>query len=291
VARLFFLKELFAHIASGMDEPLAAAKQVSGGDINMAYAWHTASAKYFLKVNDADAFPNMFALEAEGLEALREASSICVPQVLKAGRYGRHQYLLLSWIEAGKPAPDAMEKFGTALALMHQQPQQAFGWHSDNYIGSLKQRNAWQDNWSSFYGSQRIMPLIHMLYGGGLVGTHHVEQSEHFCRRLDQLFPQESPSLLHGDLWSGNYMIADNGYACFYDPAVYCGHREMDIGMTKLFGGFDQKFYSAYNEAYPLQPGWQQRLPIAQLHPLLVHAVLFGGHYVQQALGIIQQFS
>jgi fructosamine-3-kinase len=110
-----------------------------------------------------------------------------------------------------------------------------------------------------------------------------VELAEIVCNNMDDLFPAEPPSLLHGDLWSGNYMVASHGKAAMYDPAVYYGHREMDIGMTRLFGGFDQKFYSAYQETYPLQPGWQQRVELTQLYPVLVHAILFGGHYVSDA--------
>ena len=114
--------------------------------------------------------------------------------------------------------------------------------------------------------------------------------AETFCKQLNHLFPSEPPSLLHGDLWSGNYMISSAGYAAIYDPAVYFGHREMDIGMTKLFGGFEQRFYSAYQEAYPMEKNWMQRLPLTQLYPLLVHAVLFGGHYVSSSREIIIQF-
>jgi len=115
--------------------------------------------------------------------------------------------------------------------------------------------------------------------------------AENLCKRFDELFPDESPALLHGDLWSGNFMVASNGYAAIFDPAVYFGHREMDIGMTKLFGGFDQRFYDAYEEAYPLEKDWKQRLTLTQLYPLLVHAILFSGYYVDKTRTIIKYYS
>ena len=129
------------------------------------------------------------------------------------------------------------------------------------------------------------------LFDAGDFSATDIRDADLFCNNLKTIFPSEPPSLLHGDLWAGNYMIISSGYAAIFDPAVYCGHREMDIGMTKLFGGFDQRFYDAYNETYPLEKQWQKRLPITQLYPLLVHAVLFGGHYISNVKDIVKQFT
>ncbi|HKZ67423.1 MAG TPA: fructosamine kinase family protein [Chitinophagaceae bacterium] len=270
---------------------------VPGGDINHCYCLYAHNAKYFLKVNDAKRYSRMFEKEANGLQALSNGlptlermATLIVPEVIKCGIEKQQQYLLLEWIEAGKAKSNSWENFGAALATMHQQPQSYFGWEEDNFIGNLPQYNTKHNSWHLFYTECRIMPLVEMLFNAGAFNKQNVIDAENLCKRFEQLFPQEPPALLHGDLWSGNFMITSTGEAAIYDPAVYYGHREMDIGMTKLFGGFDQRFYTAYNEVYPLEKSWLQRLSLAQLYPLLVHAALFGGHYVMSVRNIIKQF-
>jgi fructosamine-3-kinase len=151
-----------------------------------------------------------------------------------------------------------------------------------------------QDNtphplWSPFYTQCRIMPFVRQLRDTGLLANRDVTAAENLCKELPSIFPRETPSLLHGDLWSGNFMFTVNGPAIF-DPAVYYGHREMDIGMSLLFGGFDEKFYESYNRVYPFAKGWRQRVPYAQLYPLLAHAVFFGGHYISSVEEILKPF-
>jgi fructosamine-3-kinase len=141
-----------------------------------------------------------------------------------------------------------------------------------------------------FYAFNRLLPLIRLAYDQQIVEKSMVQQVEALCKQLPQLFPVEPPALLHGDLWSGNFMVGSNGRACVYDPAVYYGHREMDLAMTRLFGGFDTRFYYAYQAVYPLQPEWQQRIGICQLYPLLVHLVLFGGNYYGSIKEILQSY-
>lgn len=265
-------------------------EEVHGGDINKAWRLDCRDTNYFLKVNHASRYPAMFEKEANGLTALAKGSSLIVPSVIKYGTTLQQQYLLLQWIEKGISKKDFWESFGIALAAMHKQPQVYFGWTEDNYIGSLSQNNTIHQDWSSFYSECRILPLVKILFDAGVYSKQDANLAESFCKKINQFFPEESPSLLHGDLWSGNFMTSSSGNAVIYDPAIYYGHREMDIGMTKLFGGFDLRFYNAYNDAYPLEKNWMQRLPLAQLYPLLVHAVLFGGHYVINTKQIIKQF-
>lgn len=261
---------------------------VHGGDINRSFCLYGSDAKYFLKVNDAGRFPGMFDKEANGLRALYETGTLTIPAVISSGVVQQQQYLLLEWLERGTATSRCWEKFGIALARLHKKAQEGFGWEEDNYIGSLPQRNGSHDSWAVFYTECRIMPLVTQLVENGSFDRSDVAAAAVLCAKLDQLFPVEAPSLLHGDLWSGNYMITAGGETAVFDPAVYCGHREMDLGMTRLFGGFNERFYSAYNDVYPLEKDWEKRLPLTQLYPLLVHAVLFGGHYIAKARNIIR---
>lgn len=264
---------------------------VHGGDINDSFRISTTNGQqYFLKENNLQSFPGMFAREAEGLTALRENSILQVPAVIACGNDDEQQWLLMEWLEPGSPTKVYWENFGHALALQHQQSNKQFGWKNDNYIGSLPQVNDWQNKWQAFYTNNRIMPLSEQLRQQGKFSSKDIAAAENFCNRLPELMPEEPPALLHGDLWSGNCMCTINGSAAIYDPAVYYGHREMDLGMTQLFGGFATAFYLAYDNAYPLDAGWQERLPVTQLYPVLVHAVLFGSHYVQQAANILKQY-
>src|SRR5688500_4890234 len=229
---------------------------VHGGDINHSYCLYGSDATYFLKVNDAERYPAMFKKEADGLDTLRNSNTLTIPEVIKCGITEQEQYLLLEWIEPGKPKSNFWENFGAALATMHRQPQPYFGWSADNYIGSLPQYNIQHDSWHMFYTECRILPLVKKLFDAGVFTKQDAITAESFCKKIDRLFSQEPPALLHGDLWGGNFMITAAGNAAIYDPAVYYGHREMDLGMTKLFGGFDERFYTAYNEVYTLEKGW-----------------------------------
>lgn len=265
-------------------------EKVHSGDINDAYCLITSVGKYFLKVNDKNKYPLMFEKEARGLELLRKHCSIIIPQAVKSGITDDKQWLILEWLEKGEPQKKMWQKFGEALAIMHKEPKKYFGLNEDNFIGSLKQLNKEHTDWVSFYAECRIMPLVKTLFDQGDLSSKDIQLSNSFCKKLESIFPKEPASLVHGDLWAGNYLVHSSGYAAIYDPAVYFGHREMDIGMTKLFGGFDQQFYNSYNDTYPLEKDWQKRLPITQLYPLLVHAVLFGGHYISSAKNIFHAY-
>lgn len=283
---LFFTVQVLQNIFSICGLNVQRYEQVHGGDINKAWCLFTSNGKYFLKINDRVKYPGMFQKEANGLDLLRTHCALTVPKVFKTGETGAHQYLLLEWLEKSAPLKKMWEDFGSGLAMMHKQPQSYFGLNEDNYIGSLKQDNTSHNEWHLFYSACRIMPLVKTLFDAGSLSPKDLDDAGLFCQHLKKIFPGERPSLLHGDLWGGNFLIASPGKPAIFDPAVYFGHREMDIGMTKLFGGFDQRFYDAYTEVYPLENDWRQRIPYTQLYPLLVHGVLFGGHYIAAAKNI-----
>lgn len=266
-------------------------EQVHGGDINKAYCLHTTGNQYFLKVNDASLYPKMFELEAAGLDELRKQGELPVPEVLHTGEAGSVQYLLLEWIEKGTAKPDFWEEFGRGLAMIHKRERPFFGWEKDNYIGRLPQCNKKHSTWDEFYTECRIMPMVEILFNKGDFNKEDITAAGSFCNQLDKLYPVEHPALLHGDLWSMNFTVTSNGHPVIFDPSVYYGHREMDIGMTKLFGGFDRRFYSAYNEIYPLEQEWETRLKLSEAYPLLVHAVMFGGIYISKARDILKYFN
>lgn len=268
------------------------ANSITGGDINEAYVVNANNRRYFIKLNSASLYPLMFPREAEGLRALQQQSLLKVPAVLAAGELEGKQYLLLEWLEKISAGRNFWEAFAQGLVALHKITAPLFGWTSSNYIGSLQQRNERKKSWGEFYATQRIMPLVERLFNNSFLGKNDFSAAEKLCVRLNEIFPEEPPSLLHGDLWGGNFMaVAGDDKAsvipAIYDPAVYFGHREMDLGMSLLFGGFDSRFYEVYHSIYPLENNWKKRIALTQLYPLLVHAVLFGGGYINQCRTIL----
>jgi len=284
------MEALTQFLEKQLNKAITSYVNLQGGDINEAVRLNTENDQYFLKWNDANTYPNMLQLEAAGLNVLRDQSSLVVPGVISQGLAGNRQWLILEWLEKQPVTSDSLREFGRKLAGLHTCRQPFFGWQTDNFIGNLKQLNKARESWAAFYADCRILPLVSNLVDSGRFTSADARLAESFCTKLGDLMPAEPPALLHGDLWSGNYMIVENGAAVF-DPAVYYGHREMDIGMTRLFGGFDDSFYAGYEEIYPLEKGWEQRLAITQLYPLLVHAVLFGGHYTENCRKLLRNLA
>ena len=281
-------------ILNDLDLKIGRYEPVHGGDINLSFCLHANGHRYFLKVNDAAKYPAMFKKEARGLAALSSAfqkhDSIFIPAVLKHGTVNSQQYLLLEWIPPGSPTDDFWEVFGIAMAHLHKQPHDFYGWHEDNYIGSLNQKNTKSDSWHRFFCECRVLPLVKQLYDKGAFSKEDVNATDMFCKRAEHLFPGEPASLLHGDLWSGNVLVNENGEPVVIDPAIYYGHREADLAMTQLFGGFDPDFLEGYHAAFPLQPAYEERFAIFNLFPLLVHVNLFGGGYLAQIRQTLKRF-
>jgi len=265
-------------------------RSVGGGCINEAFSLKTNAGMYFIKYNSAVAYPAMFEKEAAGLKILADANAISVPKVIASGESGKLAFLILEHIENGTPYRNFWNEFGTKLADLHRNTSDYFGLDHDNYIGSLIQRNKLHPDFFSFFISERIEPQLKEARNKGAFSQSETRYFDSLFKSLPAIIPFEKPVLIHGDLWNGNYMVTLNGSPCLIDPAVYYGHREADIAMTKLFGGFQPEFYHAYNQAWPMEKGWQKRMDIFNLYPLLVHVNLFGGSYAAQVLRIIRQF-
>jgi protein-ribulosamine 3-kinase len=268
---------------------MEAVRGLSGGSINEAFRLETAEGAYFLKLNRSG-LAELMATEAQGLQLLREAGPLRVPEVLAQGEAGGAAFLLLVFVEEGARSLGFWQQFGEGLAALHRHIAPQFGLAHDNFIGSLPQANTRRDNWQDFYGSQRLRPQMRLARQSGRLGLAAEEQMERLIGRLPELCPEEPPALTHGDLWSGNFLADKQGLPWLIDPAVSYAHREMDLAMSLLFGGFEARFYQAYETAYPTAPGFRSRVPVYQLYYLLVHVNLCGGQYVQAARRILQMF-
>ena len=269
-------------LASPLREALkiGAAAPVGGGCIHECYRVEIGGRSFFLKTNDESHADN-FASEADGLAALRSAG-MRAPEPISHGAAGGSAYLLLEFLALqGKRDFSAL---GRMLAEAHRKPGPRFGWHRDNYIGATPQSNGWCEEWATFWRARRLRPQVELAKRNG------------FDLPVQDVFDllagrQPQPSLLHGDLWSGNAGFTKEGPVVF-DPAVYYGDREADLAMTELFGGFPREFYEAYEETHPLDAGYPRRKHLYNLYHLLNHLNLFGAGYlgqVQETLGLLRR--
>jgi fructosamine-3-kinase len=271
-------------LAAALGSEVTAARAIAGGDINRAYALTLGDGRrLFAKANDR-AQRGMFAAEARGLRWLAEAGALRIPEVVAVARpEGAHQFLVLEFVAPGQPARDFDERLGRGLAALHRQgtPTPTFGLDHDNFIGWLPQENAAAATWAEFYRARRLEPLLRRAADEGLASPRMRRGFERLFAALDQLVgPPEPPARLHGDLWGGNLLCDERGAPCLIDPAVYGGHREIDLAMMRLFGGFGARVFDAYDEADPLADGHRERVTLYQLYPLMAHVNLFGGGYV-----------
>lgn len=272
------------------DQRPAFVQRFSGGDINEVFLISNGNERWVIKKNEKDKFPEMLAKEFRALEYLVENAPITYPRPLKEFTHGNQQYLIIEYFEEGNNSLIGQQKLGAKLARQHAVSSDHYGWSEDNYIGSLPQSNKQADDWSDFYANNRLLVQTKLAFDRGVVGKSFVSQMERFCAKIDDVFPEEKPALLHGDLWGGNYFIQPNDEPLLYDPAVYFGHREIDIAMTRLFGGFSTEFYESYNETNPLENGWEDRIPYGQLYPNMVHLNLFGPAYLGAVSSVIGRF-
>lgn len=290
---LLFIKHLEDRFFDFFKEPtqIQSFHSVQGGDINQCFLLETNRGKYFMKVNASLFGLDFFEKEARGLVILANAGAIRVPRPLFDGKFHQQVYLAMEYLEKGNPGTDFWTIFGESLAALHQHTQSTYGLPYQNYIGRLHQQNNAHDNWHDFYTQERILCLVEKALTRQLLSPEEALLAKTFCMKMRHIIPEEKPSLLHGDLWKGNFLAQQNGQPAVFDPAVYYGHREMDLAMAQLFNGFDPQFFEAYHASFPLQPGWKERADIFQLYPLLVHLLLFGGVYKQQVVNTLKKYT
>ncbi|MEN8174592.1 MAG: fructosamine kinase family protein [Pseudomonadota bacterium] len=259
-----------------------------GGCINRAVVLDDGRRRFFVKLNDA-ALLDMFEAEADGLSELVSAQAIRVPEPLCTGVAQGESFIVMEHLSLGRPAADSQSAAGEGLARLHARKTQAFGWHRDNTIGSTPQHNGWSDDWIAFWRDKRLGFQLKLAARNGYNG-----RLQRLGERLLEGFPvlldhDPPPSLLHGDLWGGNMSYDDHGEPVIFDPAVYYGDREADLAMTELFGGFGGEFYTAYQNAWPLDAGYATRRTLYNLYHVLNHLNLFGGGYGAQAVNMMER--
>mgnify|MGYP000471041308 CR=1 FL=1 len=276
-----------------LDVTINAVAAVSGGCIANACRLETDAAPFFLKYGDEEV-ARTFPGEAAGLDALAAAESpLAVPAVrdTAAPTDDRPGFLVMEWINAGRKGRNFWERFGEGLAALHRHTAKTYGFERDNFIGRLPQSNDWTDDWPTFFREQRLAPQVAMAQERNRWRTDWDRPLQALYRRLPEILPASpEPSVLHGDLWQGNYMVTAVGDPALIDPATYYGHREADLAMTELFGGYDDAFYDAYRGAWSLASGYDTRRAVYNLYHLINHLNLFGGGYAGQVERILRPF-
>ncbi len=268
---------------------ICSTKPISGGDINVAFLLEGEKQRYFVKLNQAN-LVDMFAAEFAGLIELEQSKTVKIPRPITFGQSEDNSFLVLEFLELKRATSESETQFGQQLAQLHLQKQPCFGWQIDNTIGSTRQPNAHSENWVDFWREQRLGFQLHLAAQKGYRGKLQI-LGEKLCERLDDFFVDYSPqrSLLHGDLWGGNFATDAKNNSVIFDPACYYGDRETDLAMTELFGGFGRDFYAAYNAVWQLDAGYKTRKTLYNLYHILNHVNLFGGGYSLQAEQMMQK--
>jgi fructosamine-3-kinase len=283
-------KRIASDIGETTSEPFVpeTPRSLGGGCINTAVKLCDGARCYFVKINDATCIA-MFDAERDGLAEMASAQAVRVPHAVLTGSDGREAWIVMEYVAMGRPASGSQAEAGHQLAAMHRQVADAFGWHRDNTIGSTPQVNDWTDDWIGFWRVHRLGFQLELAASHGH-GGRLLDLGTRVLEALPALLDHgPEPSLLHGDLWGGNIGYDGDGHPVLFDPAVYYGDREADLAMTELFGGFSGDFYAAYNDAWPVDPGYKVRKTLYNLYHILNHLNLFGGGYAGQATGMMER--
>lgn len=274
---------------ANIGQKLRSKQLVGGGDFALSYQAELENGlTVFIKTHNNPP-AGFFSTEAEGLRWLYQTNTVAVPEVLSVS--DDPPYLAMQWIAQGRSRANTEAQFGEQLARLHQYPCGQFGRPDHRTTGSLALPNQTLDSWVEFYAECRLQPLAKIAHDRNALPARSIEAVENIATKLDQFGASDSePSLLHGDLWAGNRVVDTSGASWLIDPAVHGGHREFDLAMMRLFGGFDNDCFSAYQNVFPLESGWESRIALHQLAPLIVHAIKFGGSYVSAVDSALSQY-
>lgn len=283
-------KAFIEYIASLMGLQILQLQPCAGGDISSVYRIETKTQRFVVKTSSSPSANKMFQAEKEGLEVIRSSNTIQVPEVFFLDQHANTSFLVMEFVDAKRALPGDFTRLGEQVAELHKNSNLLFGWQQDNFIGSLPQPNRQQDSWSPFFVLQRLFPQLKLALSQKHLDKNDLPNSEKVVEICDSLFSPCTPALLHGDLWSGNYLISKEGVPFLIDPAVYYGHSEVDLAMTRLFGGFNQAFYDAYDDSLPPHSGREERCELYQLYYLLVHLNLFGRSYYSSVRRILDRY-
>ena len=285
------MKQLLSYISHLTNKELHNIQSLSGGSISSAYCLKWDNGAYFLKVNANSDALEMFVAEQKGLQAIEETNSIAVPKAHHVEVYDNKAFLLMDYVESKSPNTSDFKALGTQLAKLHLNHKDKFGFTSNNFIGSLPQSNSKHTNWAEFYWYERIAPQLKLAERNKLLKTSELPTAQTAITVYEDLLGNDiKPSLIHGDLWAGNYLIAADGTPFLIDPAVYWGHSMVDIAMSKLFGGFGDEFYSAYHAIIPKTANHNAQIDLYQLYFLLVHLNMFGRSYYGGVAAILKRY-
>lgn len=268
---------------------IARATPVRGGDVARSYAVDLDDGRRVFAKTHPSAPPEFFTTEAAGLRWLRDAGAVAVPEVLAVSDAAPN-HLVLEWIDEGRAVASTEADLGAALALLHDAGSPCFGREDRRTTGSRGLPNDPTDTWTEFYARDRLLPLARLARDASALPDDAIEALERLASSLDRFDTGEPPARLHGDLWAGNRLVDTGGRSWLVDPAAHGGSREFDLAMMRLFGGFGTRCFDAYEERRPLAAGWDERVALHQVAPLVVHAIKFGGGYVQAAAAAIRRY-
>lgn len=263
---------------------------LSGGDIAQAYLVETPHDRLFCKFLSGENGFSMLLAEQEGLKRIRETKAVKTPKVFFCESFWGEACLCMELVETKSPSPSEMRMLGTQVAELHSNTHDAFGYPSDNFIGSLPQSNKSHNSWVVFYVKERLQPQFRMSLSKGLLAADEIPNEALLLENLGTYLERTQPSLLHGDLWSGNYLISVSGDPYLIDPAIYFGDPVVDLAMSRLFGGFGPDFYKGYVATAGVYPYEKERVDIYQLYYLLVHLNLFGRSYYGSVKNILRAY-
>jgi fructosamine-3-kinase len=283
------MEVLTSHLEDILNTSIVSYRPLSGGDISAVFKVETKTGAYVLKCG-AKEKTSLFEAEAQGLDLIAKTQTIATPRVIAVGAHHETPYLLMEFIASKTPEKEDYITLGNQLAQLHNCYAEQFGLTLDNFIGSLFQKNTPSKNWIEFYSINRLGVQLELAVSKGLLNPKEIPSQKEIKSVLESLCSDVKPSVLHGDLWSGNYIIAKDGTPYLIDPATYYGHAEVDIAMTKLFGGFSSQFYEAYHDVIPVSSHYNERIDLYQLYYLLVHLNLFGRSYYNSVQRILKRY-